>query len=312
MPLPLILPAIIAGATALGSAAWGYFNQRKTNEEQKQYNEDMMNKQNQFNLDMYNKTNDYNSPVKQMQRFQEAGLNPNLIYGQGNNGNANMAHSASAGAYTPTAPKMDLLQGLQAYMSFREQGAQYDNLRAQNTLLAKEAALKDADIAAKALTNSRTEFDLHQARALNSSVITKASNDAAMSSIDLQQADETKLELGRYSLEAASLANRRANVGWTREQQQLDIDLAANQRAEIMNAASVQEAVARTLKIRAEITKIPYEKQLLFENIKNAYESDQLKMLDHNLKSQGIQPGDQAWERALQSIIRQIVEKIKK
>lgn len=33
------------------------------------------------------KQNEYNSPVSQMQRYQAAGLNPNLIYGQGNPGN---------------------------------------------------------------------------------------------------------------------------------------------------------------------------------------------------------------------------------
>lgn len=41
---------------------------------------------------------DYNSPAQQMQRYKEAGLNPNLIYGQSN--------TASA-APTPSAPKME-------------------------------------------------------------------------------------------------------------------------------------------------------------------------------------------------------------
>lgn len=40
--------------------------------------------QNQWNLDQWNRENEYNSPVAQMARYQEAGLNPNLIYGQQN------------------------------------------------------------------------------------------------------------------------------------------------------------------------------------------------------------------------------------
>lgn len=40
--------------------------------------------QNQWNLDQWNRENEYNSPAEQMKRYQEAGLNPNLIYGQQN------------------------------------------------------------------------------------------------------------------------------------------------------------------------------------------------------------------------------------
>jgi hypothetical protein len=47
--------------------------------------------QNEYNLDMWKMQNEYNSPQAQMQRFQEAGLNPNLIYGQGSAGNATNA-----------------------------------------------------------------------------------------------------------------------------------------------------------------------------------------------------------------------------
>ena len=54
---------------------------------QAKYNREMVEQQNQYNLDMWKMQADYNSPQAQMQRFVAAGLNPNLIYGQGNNGN---------------------------------------------------------------------------------------------------------------------------------------------------------------------------------------------------------------------------------
>lgn len=44
-----------------------------------------------YNERMWNKQNEYNSPAAQMQRFSDAGLNPNLIYGQGSSGNATTA-----------------------------------------------------------------------------------------------------------------------------------------------------------------------------------------------------------------------------
>lgn len=51
------------------------------------YQDYAQDKQNEYNLEMWNLQNEYNSPQAQMQRFQEAGLNPNLIYSQGTNGN---------------------------------------------------------------------------------------------------------------------------------------------------------------------------------------------------------------------------------
>lgn len=46
---------------------------------------------NQFQLDMWNMQNEYNSPQAQMQRFQDAGLSPQLVYSQGTSGNATSA-----------------------------------------------------------------------------------------------------------------------------------------------------------------------------------------------------------------------------
>lgn len=39
-------------------------------------------------IDMWNRNNAYNTPAEQMKRLKEAGLNPNLMYGQGSTGNA--------------------------------------------------------------------------------------------------------------------------------------------------------------------------------------------------------------------------------
>lgn len=55
------------------------------------YNKALAAQQNQYNIDMWKMQAEYNSPQAQMQRFSEAGLNPNLIYGQGSNGNMQSA-----------------------------------------------------------------------------------------------------------------------------------------------------------------------------------------------------------------------------
>lgn len=80
--------AFAAGAagTAAGSLIGGAFNLGGLALQQKYYKEQAA-LQNQYNIDMWKMQADYNSPANQMRRFQEAGLNPNLIYGQGSNGN---------------------------------------------------------------------------------------------------------------------------------------------------------------------------------------------------------------------------------
>jgi len=45
-------------------------------------------RQRQFDLDMWNRQNTYNTPAAQQRRLRDAGLNPALMYGQGNTGNA--------------------------------------------------------------------------------------------------------------------------------------------------------------------------------------------------------------------------------
>ena len=81
----------IGGAFGLFGSALNYHFQNK-----------LMEKQNQYNLDMWKLQNEYNSPAAQMQRYQEAGLNPALMYGQVTPGNATTAPHMG----TPQAPQL--------------------------------------------------------------------------------------------------------------------------------------------------------------------------------------------------------------
>ena len=73
-----------------------------------------------FTLDMWNLVNQYNTPAAQMQRFQDAGLNPNLIYSQQNTtsqpGTPSAAQFRSSGNYNKSQQlKVERFQaGLQA------------------------------------------------------------------------------------------------------------------------------------------------------------------------------------------------------
>ena len=65
----------------VGSAVLGNYLQKRSNKKLAQYS---FNK----NVEMWKMQNQYNAPKQQMLRLQEAGLNPNLMYGKGTVGNA--------------------------------------------------------------------------------------------------------------------------------------------------------------------------------------------------------------------------------
>jgi hypothetical protein len=79
MPIGALVPLIAAGVTAIG----GMLSARKQAKENKKLAE----YQNDANQKMLEKQLEYDKPKNQMARFQDAGLNPNLIYGQGTPGN---------------------------------------------------------------------------------------------------------------------------------------------------------------------------------------------------------------------------------
>lgn len=73
---PITLALIIAGLSTAGTLGATYMNNQSVRDTNEQ------NIQNQW--DMWHATNQYNTPHEQMLRYAEAGLNPNLIYGQSN------------------------------------------------------------------------------------------------------------------------------------------------------------------------------------------------------------------------------------
>lgn len=76
------------------------------------HNEQLINEQNQLNLQQWNRENLYNSPSEQMKRLKAAGLNPNLMYGNGA-GSLLSAPSPEMQAAHTEAPQIDPLTAAQ-------------------------------------------------------------------------------------------------------------------------------------------------------------------------------------------------------
>lgn len=122
MPFPLIAAAI---GSALGGIATGLINkqsQEDTNAAQAATNERLYQMQRADAVSDWNRNNAYNSPAQQMQRFKEAGLNPNLIYG--NMQNAQPIRSVDAKAPDYVAPRLNdnmIPSAIGKYMELKQQ-----------------------------------------------------------------------------------------------------------------------------------------------------------------------------------------------
>lgn len=154
MPGPLLIPLIAAGAS-IASQAINAGTQSATNQSQLSYSREMYDKQRADALADWNMQNLYNSPKEQMTRFKEAGLNPNLIYGQMSN--SPVVRTSSPQSYNPTPPQVDLgstaNMALGAYYDTQLKTAQIDLVRAQADATMKEALIK-------AVTNERLQKEL--------------------------------------------------------------------------------------------------------------------------------------------------------
>lgn len=149
-----LIVAGIAGASQAGSAvSQGNQNRKNRKFAVERYNVERDNAKKDWDMQ-----NTYNSPQQQMARLQQAGLNPNMVYGNGSAVNQapepNQSHTAP---YRGEAPQVDLSAPVQGYFDTQMQQVQLSNQAKQGTLLDAEYALKEAqklNIEAETLTKN--------------------------------------------------------------------------------------------------------------------------------------------------------------
>lgn len=96
---------------------------------------------------LMDKQNEYNKPINQMARLREAGLNPNLVYGDGG------ATIASASGGNPSAPDITPASGtfgligkMQALQSMKQSEANIDETKARTASIDENIALKKQEL----------------------------------------------------------------------------------------------------------------------------------------------------------------------
>ena len=170
----------------------------------------------QRSLNMWNLQNEYNSPTQQMARIRAAGLNPNLVYGNGVTGNS----SGSTPQYEPAkfnAPTMQAYRGwnlgisdaISQFLAYRTAKAQVDNMEAQNSLIRQQTATEATKQANIAASTSRSEFDLNMAKELKDVSVSSAIADMNQKQAGASQGwTKANREVIQYELDKALFDNK--------------------------------------------------------------------------------------------------------
>lgn len=163
-----LIGAGLSAASSIFSGSQSNSSNRKLAEQQNQYNQQLQQRafdynsqqselEYQRNLEQWNRENEYNTPAAQMQRYIDAGLNPNLIYGSGTSaGTSASSPQFTAARYNaPTAERstnrpvshgLDPYQAVSLGNQLALQRAQVDNLEAQAEYTRANAAYRREEL----------------------------------------------------------------------------------------------------------------------------------------------------------------------
>ena len=161
---PLIGASLITGGGSLLGSLLGFGSQERANKANLKLAEYQYSKA----LEMWNKQNEYNLPKNQISRLTDAGLNPNLVYGNGTvqgltSAPAPQYHAPTIGAYTNFG-SLGAEQAVTTYMQAKQTDAVVNKTNAETQRILNEMplidldkTLKELDIAKKGILNSISE-----------------------------------------------------------------------------------------------------------------------------------------------------------
>lgn len=187
---PLIGAALVSGGAGLVGQAVNWIAGNHSISAQLDAQKALADHQYNLNMEGWNRQNEYNTPINQMRRLQAAGLNPNLVYGNGSvvgNTTSQVPHyeAPTAGRYQPNLDLQGAIGGaLQLYTDMRTKDAQRDLLLQQALTQAEDRALKAAQKMQTLATTKKIEFDTMRGN-----------------------------KLLQYDLDAADLSNRQKTIG---------------------------------------------------------------------------------------------------
>jgi hypothetical protein len=268
MPIPALLAAALP---AIGSAAASTLGTIFTNKQQANAAQRSYDIQRRDSLADWKMQNDYNSPQMQMQRFKEAGLNPNLIYKQTNEAAPVRSTNYDTPKFNAPTPDLNMIgavMGQNADIKLKE--AQTNNLAKQNTVIEQDALLRQAQTAGEIAR-------------------TTANSDANRRANELQ----------KYSLQAAEQNLRKTDVDISKTKLDMLLGFRNDWRQTLANSKSLEEANARIATMAIQNAKTSAERRNIIQFTENLQKDGTLKQLDIDLRRLGIMPSDNIAARLL-------------
>lgn len=185
---------------------------------------------------MWNRQNEYNSPLAQMSRLKDAGLNPHLVYGNGVTGNT------SGQAPTPQlaqmeAPRVEALRYGDAFQGIGDAMATYFNRKR----LQNESELAESQVAAQSVEN----------RLKLAQMISEFSRNRGLE-ID----NRTKQDLQKYIIKGAAeslIKQQNDNYMFDTQMHNLSLELELKRKALWMSQAQIENVVKQKDLISAQI-----------------------------------------------------------
>tara|TARA_Y100000588_G_C14184392_1_gene895184 strand:+ start:720 stop:1631 length:912 start_codon:yes stop_codon:yes gene_type:complete len=202
-------PALIGALGSIGSSLIGNRGRRR--------NEGRARK---FNLKMWNLQNKYNHPLQQMARLQEAGLNPNMIYGS-SPGSA----VGNAGAVAPgKAPEYKMANPIPSAFDAHLKAGQVSNLSTQNVLNMANStkALSEAGVKKEDLRRMLATFGEYVDVAKENARKSRYEADTSQIRRDIEketQKDKVRkiladADLSEFKADLEEAISTRAKAGW--------------------------------------------------------------------------------------------------
>lgn len=266
-------PEIIAGGANILGTAVDAVSSAIQNKKQREWNEKMYERQRKDSLADFTMQNEYNSPTAQMARLREAGLNPNLVYGQGAvANNASGIKASDTKQYNPQ--RLEVGRGIAGavgtYYDTKVQQAQYDNLKAQNTVLVNKAAMQGLEAAQAAAKTSWTN--------------TQRENSLRLTD--------------------ASIKNIEQNI--LKSQQDIKFSVSESTRRDIMQSQNVKESVERILRSQSSRATDTKQREHIDAQIRQIANNIELSEFEKSLNRLGMTKGDELWQRMIGKLIDEV------
>ena len=242
MPAPAVAAALIGAGSSILQNVGNFLGIKSANQQNQEFQMEMYQQQRRNALADWQMQNQYNSPAAQMERLKAAGLNPNLVYDNGAANTAMAVRSNEPASYRAEAPRFDFNQlgnSMMQYVDARLKSAQTDNVNAATKVAAQEAALKAVQTAGQVIQNSRSSFELQQAKDLKTIAIDQAKANLASTTANtgvLLARNEREAALNSQTLDKGvqEILNLKKQRGYTDVQME-----EANKRIELLKKDGV-------------------------------------------------------------------------